>query len=662
MDVHQEAIQGSVADRKPADNICGKVQDENADHNIQAEAATPLDDAKKLAPSMQAWAASRSQGGLKLSAAGNVAASELSKGSVDHQASRMSRRRDSGISLSKSTSQISSEVLQQLRVDEARRQQSDRVRKNAENCQRAIHSPDIPTRSGSEKITVPHEFHLSVSKSRDHHHPDPSPDADVYAGEGGRDKVWKQSLREDSAPPTPSRGRSRPPELTVPQGPKLRTASRSCSRSSSVGSGMESACSTPNRFGTPLRSRSRNSSRASTPLPVREQAAVEEYLHRMAAARTPSQSPGPRSRRSGMPTPSPARSGRGTWTPTRHAPRSSQSAPCSPRETSISSRLSELSRRTPSRSRMLSSMEMQSVRAEEWRRKLHDMRRRNEQTWREAKESVGDLAGIGNSHGGNPALTVPHGPSLRTENRSSRSRSTSRNRSAGHVLDSAGLTAHAVPQAEQRAMEKHIERMATADTEKEGSVLKPPSGQDPNEWARSGATAQECAERARAIVLSKRLQQETEEKARLFAFKTSSSKDSAKKGGTHQKPNFVFKTTSYTSRAKPADAEQAADDVAQEEATVEAVEVAVTVDATQLQEEKPAVASEAVAAAAEGEAPPLEVEIASSSEVVPAATPTSSEEQPKQIAAEVSQGKPAQVGSLKRPGFAAATKSKAPLR
>lgn len=182
--------------------------------------------------------------------------------SVDSRSSRFSRLSQR----SRSKQVLSTEEIEQIRIAVKRQEVKALMRHNARTYREAALCPSTPTPGSAMKLTVPKEFNLSCSST-------PCRSFSLDLGPSGaeqrqRKHGWARNLRRPSEPPTLQRAWR--PELTVPEGPYLRTAARS--RSSS-------------------RDRSRDSSTGSRPrsmsrrrLPLREQSAIERHLQRAAAA------------------------------------------------------------------------------------------------------------------------------------------------------------------------------------------------------------------------------------------------------------------------------------------------------------------------------------------------------------------------------------------
>jgi len=443
---------------------------------------------KELQPSMQAWIASR-HGRVP-----NIGKSENAEGSAMYS---------KGSASSQSKREMSTDDLEALHAEEARRDLHEQIKRNAKSAHNAINFPDTEAgagatrRSTSAAITVPHEFHLSSSNYRSH-------SREVSTERSERKKMdWQHSLRGEEAVDTElSTSRSRSAlrlHLTVAEGPNLRTATRA--RSRSVGSRGSSVCGTPDRScqGTPRRGRSVTNS-VTTPLPLREQSAVEHFLERMAGARTPSASPARGRRTSRNASPSPARENRSasrySATPTRNGKRSAPSTPGSVRSTSSQShidRMSQLSQRTPGHNG-LSSAQLLEQRVEQKRRELHEQRLKNERNYKDAIANP-DMG----KNGPKCKLTVPHAPNLSTSSRA-RSRSTCRSRSA--TPDCSVERRSAFSKADRRT-----ERVAAAPS--------PPSDQSAEEWIQAGATPQERAERAKISAQAK-VERESEDACALL--------------------------------------------------------------------------------------------------------------------------------------------------
>lgn len=134
--------------------------------------------------------------------------SDMSLVSVDSRYSRLSRR-------SCSRPQASTEQIELARIEQGRQALREQLRQNAETYQRAIRYPELRTSGCSLDITVPEEFNLSTDQRL-------GPAAYTAAPAPG-ESAWATSLRRPSVSPGPQAWK---PALTVPEGPRLRTASR----------------------------------------------------------------------------------------------------------------------------------------------------------------------------------------------------------------------------------------------------------------------------------------------------------------------------------------------------------------------------------------------------------------------------------------------------
>jgi len=131
-----------------------------------------------------------------------------------------------------------------------------------------------------------------------------------------------------------------------------------------------------------------------------------------------------------------------------------------------------------------------------------------------------------------PKLTVPSGPSLRT---SSRARSTSRDRGSSGT-SSRSMSRHGLPR-EQAAIERHFDRLTTAEAQKEVSDSAPiktaqattqqdsldeldknSSQIDLDEWVKAASSAQERAQRARKVAELKHKKKSDEKDAKVKVF------------------------------------------------------------------------------------------------------------------------------------------------
>mmetsp|Transcript_84478 Transcript_84478/g.149507 ORF Transcript_84478/g.149507 Transcript_84478/m.149507 type:complete len:522 (+) Transcript_84478:114-1679(+) len=141
--------------------------------------------------------------------------SDMSLASVGSRLSRRSSR----------TRGLSTADLEELEMEEGRRQLKEMTRHNEKCYRQAINFPDMRRGHHSLDLTVPTEFNLSVG-NRTSRLP-----GSASEGEDSRGRAdWTKSLRTSESP---SRAAFQP-KLTAPCGPLLRTSSRQ--RSSSVSS------------------------------------------------------------------------------------------------------------------------------------------------------------------------------------------------------------------------------------------------------------------------------------------------------------------------------------------------------------------------------------------------------------------------------------------
>jgi len=338
---------------------------------------------------------------------------------------------------------------------------------------------------------------------------------------------WSKSLRQPELSQSDFWGKSF--RATVPNGPFLRTAERSRSRSCS-----SSREWTPS--GTPER-RQRSVTPRRCGMPPKEQEAVEQYLSRMALARL--ESPMRKKIAFGHSAeqrvaPSPARSA------------SADSRACS--EYSNESRLSQLSRPRTLPKDALSSEDLECLRAKEERHALRKQMRHNERAYKEALLCAQAEVGL-SQRCTERVLTLPKGPELRTPFRAARIRSTSwhgpeksleamTSRSDGVGLWG-GIRKHPIAR-EQVAIERHLERSAAAALASSSisctSVQKPhmaekqvarvPDGVDVEKWVREATTAEERAQRARAATLARRDSIWEQERSKLCVFRSSAAASS----------------------------------------------------------------------------------------------------------------------------------------
>lgn len=161
---------------------------------------------------------------------------------------------DSQLSRSSSLcSRLSSLDLEEMAAEEGRRRLAAQLRRNAKSYKQAINNPDMRRGHHSLKLTVPEEFHLSVSNRADQRGPG------HFSREESRSS-WFESLRPTEA--SKWRRESETKELTVPLGPELNTSRRSCSRD---------------------RESSRQRSISCRRMPQREQEAIARHLNRSKA-------------------------------------------------------------------------------------------------------------------------------------------------------------------------------------------------------------------------------------------------------------------------------------------------------------------------------------------------------------------------------------------
>lgn len=161
--------------------------------------------------------------------------------SVDSQLSRSSSQ----------CSRLSSLDLEEMAAEEGRRRLAAQLRRNAKSYKQAINNPDMRRGHHSLKLTVPEEFHLSVSNRADQR--------GHLSREESRNS-WCESLRPETEA---SKWCRESKELTVPLGPELNTSRRSCSRD---------------------RESSRQRSISCQRMPQREQEAIARHLNRSTKA------------------------------------------------------------------------------------------------------------------------------------------------------------------------------------------------------------------------------------------------------------------------------------------------------------------------------------------------------------------------------------------
>lgn len=168
-----------------------------------------------------------------------------------------SRSRTSGNS---SRSCMSTDDLQELKMEEGRRQLADMLQRNARTYKQAINFPDMRRGHHSLELTMPEDFNLSLSNRTTRMNQPREAPADQRA--------WSKSLRSAQSPGQAAFD----PTLTVPSAPNLRTSSRH--RSSSASS-----------RGRGEREPSMKRSMSCKMMTPREQEAVERHLDRISSSR-----------------------------------------------------------------------------------------------------------------------------------------------------------------------------------------------------------------------------------------------------------------------------------------------------------------------------------------------------------------------------------------
>lgn len=470
----------------------------------RSSAASPAPLRPQLEPSLQAWAASRPQSAALVR---NIGASERSRGpasvvsdfsvgelSVQSRRSRLSQR-------SSSRRSLTTEEIDQIRIAQKRQEVKAMMRHNEVAFRAAIHGPEaIPNLAGSRslQVTMPEEFSLStprISRGRSQHADEKEDAAD--------NADWQRSLRKASR--SKARGRSWRPQLTVPCGPQLSTEDRARSRSAS------SLRSTP--ASTPERRRAATP-RCGTPLSAREQVAEEDHAARIALARRLQVLPSPLRRRSLSVGASPARSVQSS---------SDMSI------ASVASRVSRLSRPRSVSCRhgrpLLSTEELECLRAEEGRREIRAMSRSNSQNLPHVLAPPDPLKASG------AQLTMPEDHEFYTERRA-RSRSVSVHSSTTTAPAELSVgTRDRLPLRERCAVERHLERATAGQIlGRAGTAPRPaaaPAAADAvgasteaqEAWVRKAPTREERAHRARIVAQAARAEVDRTERSRLCIFK-----------------------------------------------------------------------------------------------------------------------------------------------
>jgi len=180
--------------------------------------------------------------------------SDMSLASVGHS---VGSSRTSGNS---SRSCLSTDDLQELEMEEGRRQLAEMLQRNARTYKQAINFPDMRRGHHSLELTMPEEFNLSLSnRTVRMQKPKEAPSGQ---------RAWLKSLRSAHSP-----GRAAfDPTLTVPSAPNLRTSSRH--RSSSAAS-----------RGRGERESSMKRSMSCKSMNPREQEAVQRHVERISSWR-----------------------------------------------------------------------------------------------------------------------------------------------------------------------------------------------------------------------------------------------------------------------------------------------------------------------------------------------------------------------------------------
>jgi len=190
--------------------------------------------------------------------------SEVSHMSHESRISRLSRR-------SVTHKHLGSSELEQIALEEKRREVRHMIKRNQVNCRKALLATDVASAGRAlnpTKVTMPQEFGLSTSQ-RSPRARTPLPEDSCDSG-SDLEPGWSTSLRRARSPMT-ARTATTPkpwrPELTVPKGPELRTTRRlssvgersiSCppeEADAAAGAGTSSTNTRPTRASTPEKRR-----------------------------------------------------------------------------------------------------------------------------------------------------------------------------------------------------------------------------------------------------------------------------------------------------------------------------------------------------------------------------------------------------------------------
>mmetsp|Transcript_42285 Transcript_42285/g.122245 ORF Transcript_42285/g.122245 Transcript_42285/m.122245 type:complete len:586 (-) Transcript_42285:255-2012(-) len=151
--------------------------------------------------------------------------SVYSEMSQESRFSRLSRR-------STAKRHMSSKELEELQIEEKRRQVLELIKRNQRNCRKALVGADVASAGRAQhvvrKVTMPQEFSFSVPSTPRLRRRDASADRGSEAASDGDDIVGTRRLsRSATQESVGSVGhRAWRPKLTVPQGPRLRTCQR----------------------------------------------------------------------------------------------------------------------------------------------------------------------------------------------------------------------------------------------------------------------------------------------------------------------------------------------------------------------------------------------------------------------------------------------------
>jgi len=224
----------------------------------------------------------------------SVSASMYSESSNMSRLTQLSRK-----SISKR--HLSTKELEELEVEEKRRQVNEQMRRNQVNCRKALHAADLNSAGrvqSTTKLTAPKEFNLSCPPTP--RSPPGTPAPSCAASECGSTKGenFSRSLRSASSQSLQQPVERWKPQLTVPRGPDLRTVRRLSSGRRRVSScppdeadSLSVSTLSVSSIGTARKAMSRPVSRASTPERRREEVKVPTSSAAKAAAKAPAATP-----------------------------------------------------------------------------------------------------------------------------------------------------------------------------------------------------------------------------------------------------------------------------------------------------------------------------------------------------------------------------------